>query len=1050
MDIVAKKYRILKTLGQGAMGEVFLVLPPKGDPVALKFLKTVDLTHQQSAVSQFENEFKTLKKLSHPNIAKIFDFGFDEELKKVYFTTPWLKGTDIFVGTKDIPYENCEEYFVQLLRGINYLHQKGLIHCDLKPGNVYLENGAVQIIDFGLAGYWGESIVGTPTYLAPEVFKGAHHSAASDLYAIGIIFYNCLARSQPFVASTLQEVYDRHRTYTPPLLSDVNPKVPKYLSDIVSILLSKKEEERYPNAQTVIEEIAAYSGKKYSVETEETLLSYLPKTSELIGRKEAQRLIENQLKTFLEGKKPYSGIFLYGEHGVGKSKFVSQIKTRLQLEKISVEEAVLPMGEADRKILSEARVVILEDLDQYQSPTADRAMKEFLSFLEQRILSPESSRFLFIASSTQSAHWKPFDPLFPHEEFSHELIPLPALNRNETGGFVEMILGQKEIPQNFLEEMYRNTGGNPGVCEQIISGMIHQKLLFDESGRWSPDLLTNLTGALTKVVAPKSLDERLEAEYNAISGEEEEIWIWLAIGPHGLTQKLLSTLTKNTGLRELISSMLGKKMIRVEGNNYFLYRSAFVPFIRKNCPPEEQKKRHTLLASFELELNPSQIWYHESLGEHKARAVTALEKLGNHLEIEGRKEGAFECYSRLIADFASEPLLRRVDWHVKGADNLIWLDRFMEATVWLTSIENEVKKNPQEVSLPLRLKLLEKKGLSLIHQQKLDEAKSVLLEGMKLSMGSEAPVEKLRFENDLAQIELLTGHPEAAIPLYQSSRAEAQKKLGKEVWKITNNDLGHVYFRLKDFDPAIKLLKEDIDIFKLLPNREPSARAHYSLANCYQSQKKYSKAIAEYESCIGLAHQDNLLPLLLRAYNGLGNIHLVEENVNEALASYQKALELSVHLKDPVTKAALLVNQGVIYRRQKNYPQASRRLLLSKQILESREKPLPYEVDLLSKCYYELGEIAMEEKNSLKALSFKTELMRIVEQTEHLKGEGFPLKLELARLYLENRLTDAFESTLKDLARMAQAGDEKKKVAELEKKWKELQKSDHDGTMKLT
>src|SRR5687767_4217784 len=132
MDLIAKKYRVLKSLGQGAMGEVFLVLPPRGEPVALKLLKTTETGSQKSAIEQFENEFKVLKKLSHPNIGKIFDYGYDPELKKVYFTTPWLKGTDLFIATKDTPYPKVEEYFVQLLRALNYLHQKGLIHCDLK------------------------------------------------------------------------------------------------------------------------------------------------------------------------------------------------------------------------------------------------------------------------------------------------------------------------------------------------------------------------------------------------------------------------------------------------------------------------------------------------------------------------------------------------------------------------------------------------------------------------------------------------------------------------------------------------------------------------------------------------------------------------------------------------------------------------------------------------------------------------------------------------------------------------------------------------------
>src|SRR3989338_4982426 len=138
MELIAKKYRVLKTLGHGAMGDVFLVLPPRGDPVALKLLKTMESKEDSNALSQFENEFKVLKKLAHHNIGRIYDYGYDEESAKVFFTLPWLKGTDIYQYTKNFTFEECEALFVQTLRAINYLHQKGIFHCDLKPGNIYI------------------------------------------------------------------------------------------------------------------------------------------------------------------------------------------------------------------------------------------------------------------------------------------------------------------------------------------------------------------------------------------------------------------------------------------------------------------------------------------------------------------------------------------------------------------------------------------------------------------------------------------------------------------------------------------------------------------------------------------------------------------------------------------------------------------------------------------------------------------------------------------------------------------------------------------------
>ncbi|MBI2338808.1 MAG: tetratricopeptide repeat protein [Deltaproteobacteria bacterium] len=1056
MELIAKKYRVLKSLGQGAMGEVFLVLPPRGEPVALKLLKSFEPASGQAAISQFENEFKVLKKLSHPNIGKIGDYGFDPEQKKVFFTSPWLKGTDLYAATDGLPFEKCEDYFVQVLRAINYLHQKGIIHCDLKPGNIFVENDNILLIDFGLAGYWGESIVGTPTYLAPEIYRGEHHNVASDLYAVGVIFYNCLTRTQPFSGASLQEVYDRHRTYTPPPISQLNPKAPGYMSDVVSALLSKRPEERYPSASAVIEEIGAYSKTKYSVETPETLLSYLPTTSELIGRKEIQWRIENMVNDFLKGEKgaPFFGLFIYGDRGLGKTKFIGQIKNRLQLEKVVVEEAVLPLTEEDRHVLAGSRAVILEDMENYLTdPKGRGGLQAFLSFLEQKILSPETTRFLFVVSGTREADWAPFERLFPKDDFQFEKVKLAPFAGEETRVFLETVIGQKEIPENFVQEIYRDTAGNPGLCTQIIQSLIQQGLLFDESGRWSPDLLAHLSRALQKVEMPRSLEEQMELDYASFSSEEKEIVDWLAIAGHGLTPRALEKPTRLPKIRRILDAMEEKRIVRIEGgNNYVFYRQAMVPFVRKKIPIEEARRRHTRLAERDVGLSEALTWLHQSWGEDRVLAQTSLEKLADLMNQEGRKEEALEHYLNLQKTFfVAAPLSQRLNWIIKTADVLIWLNRFREACEMLSAIEKEAEKGADAIPLKSRLALWEKKGLSLLHQEKIEEAGRYFKGGLELAAGSaDTRMEQIRFLNDLAEIEVLTGHLEKAIPGFAEARELAKQLAKSELKYITNNDLGHVYHQLKDYERAIPLLKGDAKLFSTMKSFEPLARALYSLAESYRAVKKFRKAVKEYKHCIGICQKENLFPVLLRAYNGLGNIYLADKKYEEALSTYQKAIDISVRLKDPTTKAALLANQGLIYRHEQNWTLSARRFLLARQILEEKEKRLPYEQMLLSKCYNELAHIARKEKDNLKALSFQVELAQMVEKTETLKGEQFATRRDLAELYLDNRLVDPFQAELARLDEWAKAPEEKAQVAALKERWAKIQICDQESTQKVS
>lgn len=1043
MDAIANKYRILKSLGQGAMGEVFLVLPPRGEPVALKLLKTLDEKAGKSASEQFENEFKVLKRLSHPNIGRIYDYGYDENLKKVFFTLPWLKGTDIYAATKDLSFEVAEDLFVQTLRALNYLHQKNLIHCDLKPGNVYVEDGRALLIDFGLAGYFGDYIVGTPTYLAPEIYQGAHHNVLSDLYALGVIFYNCLTRTQPFSGKTLQEVFDRHRTLTPPPIHEINKKVPKYFGDIVAIMLNKKSEERFPSAASVIEEIAAFSKKKYPIETEETLLSYLPTQSELVGRKEALLDIQGALAGLqaAETKKPYNVIFIHGRKNVGKSKVVAKIVNDLQLAKISVEKAVPPFSDSDRTILMSAKAVVLENLQSYLKTQTELAnLAEFTRLIEAKILSPETSRFLFVATSYEKFDFDGLAKLFPVEATEFTEVELLPYTKEETKEFLINVIGQKEIPQTFVDQFYRNTEGLPDLATELIQSMIEKGLLFDKSGRWNEDLLTELGRAFDGLEVSESLEQEFEKAYAAFTHVEEEIVDWLSLCPHGLTAVQLGNLIPDTDLKVVLDTMMANKILKQESGSYTLYRQIFQDFIRQNLPDREVRRRHVRLAHTKTGLDRKWAVYHLSLGDDKVLALRAAEKLAQMRETEGDRDQAAETYKMLLKDNADQPLEKRLEWTLSLSSLLIWLDRFTEAKDHLEVIERELQATKTTVNFEKFLTLIEKKGLALLHLHELDRAKVYFKNGLRSAeKDPKHLMHKLRFENDLAEIELIQNHHETAIDIFLQTRAEARQLSVDVLHHITNNDLGHVYVERKEFDKAIPILAEDMRIFSQMHNQEPLARAVYSYARAMHENKDLSRAIKSYEECVRLCKRGHFLPLLLRVYNGLGNLYTSIKDFDQALKIYQKALDLAVRLGDLTTKGALLYNQGFIYQRQDNCALAMRRYLLAIQVIENKEKKIAIDDHLLSKCYGGLADISLIENSSIKALSYLMERVKLIQQSGAPPEKEFGARFDLAETYLKTRLKDQFLREIVELQRIAKTPEQNDKIAKLEIEWKAVE-----------
>lgn len=1022
------------------MGEVFLVLPPRGEPVALKLLKTLDDENAaRKAIDQFENEFKVLKKLSHPNIAQIYDYGYDESLKKVFFTCPWLEGSDIFTATQNLEFEECEEVFVQALRALNYLHQKDLIHCDLKPGNIFVEKGKVILIDFGLAGYFGEFIVGTPTYLAPEIFKGKHHTVASDLYAMGVIFYNCLTRTQPFSGKDLQEVYDRHRTLTPPLLNELNPKVPKYFSDIVATLLNKKPSERFQSAAAVIEELDVFSKKTYTIETEETLLSYLPSESDLIGRKDILLQIQKSLHNFLDkdNSTPYHLILLEGEQNVGKSKVVNKIINDLQLAKISVEKALPPFQENDENVLMSSKAVVFEHVNSYLASQKEaKGLEQFLQLVERKVLASETSKTLLILTSRKESDFKGIVKLFPEETTEITSLQLMPYTKTEMKEFLSTVLGHKEIPQTFVSKFYRNTEGLPGVATLLIQTMIEKGLLFDKSGRWNEDLLVNLDTTFDKLEISESLEQDFEKIYASLNHEEEELVKWLSLTPKGLTKPQLKTLLQANNLDSILNPLLDSSLVRQEDNHYILSRTIFQNFVQENLPEKEVYQRHLKLAKPETKLSREQAIYHLSYSGPSALSLKAAENLAQIYENQGLRDLAIETYQRLNNDFHKLPLKKRIEWILKIASLMIWLDRFQDACDLISEVENEIYSKKHKINFVDFLSLLEKKGLVLKHLQELEKAKIYFENGLKYSQNNEKyKIHHIRFENDLAELDYVMGHTDAAIEKFTKTRSEMQNFTLKEKQEITNNDLGHVYLQKQDFKKCLSILIEDIHTFSKMKNQEPLARALYSMAQALHSLEKIEQAIQSYEKCISICRDLHIFYLLLRTYNGLGNLYFAEKNFEQALNNYQKAIELSVHLQDSTSKAVLLFNQGFIYLNQKNHVLSNRRFLHALQVLENKENKTLYDNLFLSRCYEALANLNVEDNNPMKALGYYIERIRLSEKLDLSDKDRNNYHLDLLELYLLNRLKDPFENEVQNLKINEFTPEQHERLQKMQEEW---------------
>jgi serine/threonine-protein kinase len=255
--IFSNRYQVLAKIGQGGLAEVFRAQDVAlGRLVAVKALRP-EYVADPAFLVRFHREAQSAANLTHPNVVAVYDFG--QDLGRPYIVMEYVPGRDLRTLLEQngaLSVRQAVDIGCQICAGVGHAHRAGLVHGDLKPGNVLIRpDEQVKVVDFGLARALGESAMdeegelvwGTPAYFAPEQAAGGNVLPATDVYAIGVILYEALTGQLPFSGDD-SEVARKHLYDVPTPVSQVNPRIPAQLSTIVDTALRKKPEERFVTA----------------------------------------------------------------------------------------------------------------------------------------------------------------------------------------------------------------------------------------------------------------------------------------------------------------------------------------------------------------------------------------------------------------------------------------------------------------------------------------------------------------------------------------------------------------------------------------------------------------------------------------------------------------------------------------------------------------------------------------------------------------------------------------------------------------------------------
>ncbi|MBN1984593.1 MAG: diguanylate cyclase [Chitinivibrionales bacterium] len=574
---INKRYRIIDKLGSGGMGEVYRATDKvcNDQTIAIKLIReeVVNKTH----IARFKKEFEVMTRLKHPNLIHVHDFGFDSENSRYYMTMEYVAGNLLSdaISQRTFTTDHAIEILIELSRALEFIHSRNILHRDIKPANIILGQDGVKVMDFGLADLEGESEKkhkGTLLYMAPEILLKNEVNTKTDVYALGITFYEMICGNKEFcqrqsgsMISVLSD-QEKFQTFNRTLLEGIDDP---HLSTIVASMTAFDPQKRFGCGAEILDAINKELGKAYSIETEKSKESYVLGAG-FVGREQEFSTIKTLLQQ--DGK---NSLLISGEAGIGKSRIMHEMKKFCQLQEITFLEA--SCNDTIKKLYHPITILLNECLFLCPTQLIDKhgpEIKKLLTFherlsriqqagrtdpkTERRVLSKSITDFfidLALASRTQmvlyindiqwidEASIEIIESLLAKmnrkrfeigtrlkvylssrkegvacirsslERGLTDILELQPFDRQKVESFLHAVFGEREIGTNLygcVDQITTHAGGNPFFLQEIIRSLVTSDTIIHQSHRWE------LTIPASSITIPSGINDLLVSRFKRL------------------------------------------------------------------------------------------------------------------------------------------------------------------------------------------------------------------------------------------------------------------------------------------------------------------------------------------------------------------------------------------------------------------------------------------------------------------------------------------------------------------------------------------------------
>lgn len=942
-QIVANRYQILNKLGQGGMGTVYRVEDRLNrQHVALKRVITAaTLLSSGSETGQatidtrmlLANEFATLASLYHPHIIQVLDYGFDSD-RSPFFTMTLLDASQTIVdAAAKASFEGKINLCIQMLQALAYLHRRGIIHRDLKPDNALVTAQEVKLLDFGLATLREnkppdeeDGFSGTIAYMAPEIFHGVGPSPQADLYAVGIIAYEMFAGRHPFDVSNVGKLI-QDVLFTEIDIDQLD--IDAQLAGVLVTLLDKDPNQRYRDANAVIAALAAATNLSVAQETIAIRESFL-QAAQFVGREEEMIRLEMALQEVLAGQG--SGWLIGGESGVGKSRLISEIRTRalirgaVVLHGEGLEEGGLSYHmwrDALRRLIisvdvsdSEASILkqIIPDTDELlnrpveEAPTLDgqagqdrllntiaqlfrRPSQPVVVLLEDlqwaqesldvlRKLSTLTDELPLLIIADYSSDEAPDLPsTFPQME----VLKLERLTDTNIESLSVSILGQTGSQPQLLNLLKTETEGNVFFLIEVIRALAEEAGQLQHIGKMS----------LPARVVAGGVSQVVRRRLNYVPSDARELLNLAAVTGRFLDLDLLRHLAPEVDFDDWLTACSNVAILEVIDEQWRFTHAQIREGILKELSEDARGYLHQRVAeglqqvyAEDIDDYAVMIADHFEQAQQKTDALRWLVRAGKHAQLTYAPDTAIACYRKAV------------QYHNEGGSGRLVPDALADVYQGL--------------------------GLMLNWQARYDEAIEIF---ERMYQATEAENAQSRAWYGIAEAKVRQGEfrgafNAAVIAADTARRVDASLELARATWMKAWSLL-----HLGEIEEAEQLAQEILETSERLNYRNQQAQSLNLIGILHLVQGRYGDARDYLEQALALFTEIANRGPAMAVLNNLGVISESYGDYEASYNQYDQALTIARELGNRDAEMVYLSNLGGIQVFMRQYPEAEIKLL---------------------------------------------------------------------------------------------------------------------------